>query len=548
MTGSSLPETTKTQLKKLIFVTRFPRALLFVLLSTVIIAACGSGGTVANSPNHTYAVIYNGNGNTGGSAPVDSTNYQQGQTVVVAGNTENLVLTNYSFSGWNTQADGSGTAYAQGQTFLIGPVNVTLYAQWTANPTYMVIYNGNGNTSGSIPNDSVAYTQGQTVAVLPNNGNLKKTGYIFAGWNTQVDGLGLTYIQWQTFTMGTTNVTLYARWIAAIGYAYVANNTSNTLSQYSVDVKGMLHLMNPATIPTELSPGSIAVNPSGTYVYVANGYTSKSVSQYKIGVDGSLTSMATATVAAGGPSNSITVDPLGKYVYVTSGSSNTISQYVITANGMLMPLNPATVATETWPTSVTVDPSGSYVYVCNNDSNSVSQYKISIDGSLVSLLTPTVPTGKGPRSISVDPSGRFAYIANWVDNTISQYTIGLDGSLQNRAMATLTVASILNPRSTAIDPSGKYLYVVNANNCVSQYTISTTGSLTPMISATVPTGNIPQSITIDASGKFAYVTNLGDDNVGQYTIGTSGELTPMDPATVVTLQHYPMSMITVVSH
>ncbi len=84
--------------------------------------------------NPTYTVTYDGNGNTGGSVPVDTTNYVLGQIVTVLGNTGNLVRTGYFFVGWSTQADGSGATYSQAQTFAMGTANVTLYAKWTANP------------------------------------------------------------------------------------------------------------------------------------------------------------------------------------------------------------------------------------------------------------------------------------------------------------------------------------------------------------------------------------------------------------------------------
>src|SRR5690606_7339123 len=35
----------------------------------------------------------------------------------------------------------------------------------------------------------------------------------FAGWNTKADGTGTDYIPGQTFTMGTEEVTLYAKWV-----------------------------------------------------------------------------------------------------------------------------------------------------------------------------------------------------------------------------------------------------------------------------------------------------------------------------------------------
>lgn len=75
------------------------------------------------------------------------------------------------------------------------------------------VYNGNGNTSGTVPSDPNLYAQGATVTVLGNTGSLKKTGYRFAGWNTQADGLGTTYQSESTFSMGTATVNLYAIWI-----------------------------------------------------------------------------------------------------------------------------------------------------------------------------------------------------------------------------------------------------------------------------------------------------------------------------------------------
>ena len=43
-----------------------------------------------------------------------------------------LTKTDKTFFGWNTEADGSGTAYAAASTFTMGIANVDLYAQWFA--------------------------------------------------------------------------------------------------------------------------------------------------------------------------------------------------------------------------------------------------------------------------------------------------------------------------------------------------------------------------------------------------------------------------------
>jgi predicted outer membrane repeat protein len=56
-----------------------------------------------------YDVHYDGNGNDGGSAPTGGT-YAAGETVTVSGNTGGLIRTGYTFIGWNTAANGSGTS------------------------------------------------------------------------------------------------------------------------------------------------------------------------------------------------------------------------------------------------------------------------------------------------------------------------------------------------------------------------------------------------------------------------------------------------------
>ena len=82
--------------------------------------------------------------------------------------------------------------------------------------------------------------------------------------------------------------------------AYVANQGSSTVSQYSRDTTtGALTAMSPATIATGASPRSVAVSADGKSAYVAN-YSSNTVSQYsRDTTTGALTAMSPATIAAG---------------------------------------------------------------------------------------------------------------------------------------------------------------------------------------------------------------------------------------------------------
>jgi uncharacterized repeat protein (TIGR02543 family) len=129
-------------------------------------------------------------------------------------------------------SDGSGTVYTQGQTFAVGSADVTLYAKWATLSTYTVIYNGNGNTGGSVPTDSTNYLPGTNVTVLGNTGNLVRSGYSFTGWTFNSDGSGTVYTQGQTFAVGSADVTLYAKWTTLPTYSIRATGPAGGLIFY----------------------------------------------------------------------------------------------------------------------------------------------------------------------------------------------------------------------------------------------------------------------------------------------------------------------------
>lgn len=124
----------------------------------------------------------------------------------------------HKFLGWNTQADGNGTAYAAGAIYKNDQNGgtVTLYAQWTP-WKHVLHYNKNvptSSTSQTVSNMPVDQTKtfGQFMAIS----NLVPTrkGYTFAGWYTQSNGTGTKYDPGSNYAAdqngGTVN--LYAKW------------------------------------------------------------------------------------------------------------------------------------------------------------------------------------------------------------------------------------------------------------------------------------------------------------------------------------------------
>ena len=76
---------------------------------------------------------------------------------------------------------------------------------------YSIKYSVNGGT-GSVPVDSSTYKSSDKVTVLSGD-SLSKTNYVFAGWNTQVDGNGYGYGAGSKLNISSSNITLYAQWV-----------------------------------------------------------------------------------------------------------------------------------------------------------------------------------------------------------------------------------------------------------------------------------------------------------------------------------------------
>ena len=143
-------------------------------------------------------ITFNANGGTGEMAALMA---NPGYDKKLSSNT--FTREGYTFTGWNTKADGTGTGYADGAIVNFS-ANTTLYAQWTQNPVITFDANdGKGIMGTQTVNPGVS-------AALPAN-TFTRADYDFAGWNTKADGTGTAYADKANITTNK-NVTLYAQW------------------------------------------------------------------------------------------------------------------------------------------------------------------------------------------------------------------------------------------------------------------------------------------------------------------------------------------------
>ena len=118
--------------------------------------------------------------------------------------------TGYTFNGWYTSASVGIKITNIGSTTK-PTANVTYYAQWTVN-TYTITYKDKGGSTFSGTHASgypTTHTYGTATALK----TASKTGYTFGGWFTSSNcsGTALTSL---AATGYTSNITLYAKWIA----------------------------------------------------------------------------------------------------------------------------------------------------------------------------------------------------------------------------------------------------------------------------------------------------------------------------------------------
>lgn len=111
----------------------------------------------------------------------------------------------YTFIGWNTSADGKGTAYAPGTTWTANGT-LTLYAQWTPGQAGLT-YDGNGATGGKT--DPQPGKTDEKINVRDNG--FTRDGYMFVTWNTQAGCKGKAVNPGDEWTLQGSS-TLYACW------------------------------------------------------------------------------------------------------------------------------------------------------------------------------------------------------------------------------------------------------------------------------------------------------------------------------------------------
>jgi 6-phosphogluconolactonase (cycloisomerase 2 family) len=245
-------------------------------------------------------------------------------------------------------------------------------------------------------------------------------------------------------------------------YAYVANYADGdainphigSVSQYTIGAGGALMPMTPATVDAGIGTSAVALHPTAAFAYVVN-YIDGTVMVFAVGSGGVLGTTPISTVQLAGTNpkplpGSMIIDPTGAYLYVANFGNSTIGQFSIDgATGALTPMAMPYVQQSVRTLAVNHTAAANYVYTVDYTSGQVVEYKIGTRGNLEAVPPSVMVCGPNcPNFIAFDQTGNYAYVADRTAAAISQFKV--DGA-----------TGALTAQIPALVPTGKNpLYIV----------------------------------------------------------------------------------------
>jgi len=195
-----------------------------------------------------------------------------------------------------------------------------------------------------------------------------------------------------------------------------------------------------ATIPVGTSPVGVAVNSTGSTVYVTNSFDNT------VSVINVATNTVVGTVPVGNNPGAVVVS--GNIAYVANQGSNSVSMINTSSNNVVGNLSVGAA-----PDALAVNPKGTALYVANAGNNDVSV--ISIPNNKADVIN--IPVGSGPAGVAVDPTNGTVYVTNLNSNNVSVIN-------PTTHAVTATIAVGTEPNGLVVDPENRTVYVVDSSN------------------------------------------------------------------------------------
>ena len=241
-----------------------------------------------------------------------------------------------------------------------------------------------------------------------------------------------------------------------------------------------------STVPVGLDPLGIALNPTGTFVYVANSGTNT------ISIIDTATNL-TQTVTVGLNPESVALSPNGSLLYVSNKGADTVSVVDTVSKTVI-----ATIPVGNAPSILAVTPSGDRVYVCN-----IGDSTVSVIDTATNTEIDTITVGANVNSLAINPAGTIVYAS-----TASSPTISVISTASNSVVDVIPVGELTSV--ITFNSSGTLAYAGHYNVAEVSVIDTSTNSVVDTIGTF---GSGPQGLALSPSGAFLYVTNATSNNV-----------------------------------
>jgi YVTN family beta-propeller protein len=273
-------------------------------------------------------------------------------------------------------------------------------------------------------------------------------------------------------------------------------------------------------------PVDLALSPNGQFVYVKNGNNLLVVeaSSWRL--------LQTLNYPGSGASmHGIAVNPSGTHIYVT-GAGNELYDWSVGANGAVSFSRTISLPGGSYPCGIAISANGTTAYVCLSIANTLAVVNLS-NGS----VTRQINVGIAPWDVALSPDGNTAYVSDWggrvpVAGDLTANSAGTAVVIDNRGVAssgrvsfvnlqsgleTGQVATDLHPSDIELSPNGTTLYVANANSD----TITVIDTLLRSVKETIlvrpdPTftyGSAANGLALSSDGKNLFVASGGNNSI-----------------------------------
>jgi 6-phosphogluconolactonase (cycloisomerase 2 family) len=329
--------------------------------------------------------------------------------------------------------------------------------------------------------------------------------------------------------------------MATVGFAFVTNSGSGSVSALAMDSSGSLSLVAGSPFPAGAGAEFLAFDSVHKFLFVSN-QNANTVSAFSVNTGtGMLTAIPGSPFATGSRPIGIAIDPAGKFVFVANQAADSISVFSIGANGSLSPVagSPFTAGN---PYGLAMNAAGTILFANNfpdssiSDLNTVSAFQIGANGALIPIAGSPFPTSStagfaSAIGLATDSAGKFLFVGDHMAQSIVPFNITATGALTPvsalpAAAPACSVSCHNNPLRLAVHPNDQFLYATNVQaGTVSAFKI-TNGALSSI--AEVPAGQHPFGVALDPTGQFLFAVNKVDNTISAYSVNSStGMLSPL---------------------